>query len=183
MLFSDCAKNSLNVTSLLSRKVTALRKLLKLGLRYSLWTIIFLCKLITKPEAFEMAADVYNRGKHFKLFSSSLFQYVTGSGNKVHFDACLTVLGTSKTTYKALYFLQYYVLKFKLSKATFGPRSARLRGRQFRNVSVHPAALSRSEARRVCQNLPWIKLFGNREETSERLTTEAICCYTKLFLC
>ena len=82
-----------------------------------------------------MFTDVYNRGKHFKPFTSSLFRFVTGFGNKAHFYVCLTVLGTSKTTYKALYFLQYYVLKFKLSKATFGPRSARLRGWQFRNVS------------------------------------------------
>ena len=82
-----------------------------------------------------MFTDVYNRGKHFKPFTSSLFRFVTGFGNKAHFYVCLTVLGTSKTTYKALYFLQYYVLKFKLSKETFGPRSARPRGKQFRNVS------------------------------------------------
>ena len=51
-----------------------------------------------------LAADVYNREKHFKPFSSSLFQCVTGSGNKAHFPLCLTVLGTSKSTHKALYF-------------------------------------------------------------------------------
>ena len=68
-----------------------------------------------------MFTDVYNRGKHFKPFTSSLFRFVTGFGNKAHFYVCLTVLGTSKTTYKALYFLQYYVLKFKLSKATLDP--------------------------------------------------------------
>ena len=118
---------------------------------------ILLCKLITKPKPLEMAADVYNRGKHFKPFSSSLFQCVTGSGNKAHFSLCLTVLGTSKTKYKALYFLKYYVLKLKLSKATFGSRSP-----------IHSAALSRRKVWRVWQNLPWIiKLFGNREESSE----------------
>ena len=77
-----------------------------------------------------MFTYVYNRGEHFKPFSSSLFQCVTGSGNNAHFDQCLTVLGTSKTTYEVLYCLQYYVLKFELLKATFGCRPARLRGRQ-----------------------------------------------------
>ena len=41
-----------------------------------------------------MFTDVYNSGKHFKPFSSSLFRCVMGSGNKAHFDQCLTVLGT-----------------------------------------------------------------------------------------
>ena len=84
--------------------------------------------------AADVYTDVYNRGKHFKPFSSSLFQCVTGSGTKAHFSLCLTVLATLKITDKALCFLQYYVLKFKLWKATFGFRSARLRGRQFWNV-------------------------------------------------
>ena len=46
-----------------------------------------------------MFADGYNRGKHFKHFSSSLFQCVMASGNKAYFTLCLTVLGTSKATY------------------------------------------------------------------------------------
>ena len=41
-----------------------------------------------------MFTEVYNCGKHVKPFSSSLFRRVTGSGNKAHFDQCLTVLRT-----------------------------------------------------------------------------------------
>ena len=39
-----------------------------------------------------MFTDVYNRGKHFKPYRSSLFQYITDSTNKAHFDQCLAVL-------------------------------------------------------------------------------------------
>ena len=57
-----------------------------------------------------------------------------GFRKKAHFNRCLTVLGTTKTTYKAIYFVQNYVLKCKLLKAIWGRWPARLRGRQFQGA-------------------------------------------------
>ena len=87
--------------------------------RTSKWNRMLLCKLNTKLKAFKMAADVYRCLQPwkalYKLFSSSLLWDVTGSGEKAHFNQCLSVLGTTKTTYKAIYFVQSYVLKLSVN--------------------------------------------------------------------
>ena len=90
------------------------------------------------------------------------------------------MLGTSKTPYKALYSLQYYVRESDFWTPT-NPSERKAISECF----AHPAALAGSVKKRSMANLAEFtvnpfKLFGNREETSERLTIQAICCYTKL---
>ena len=71
-----------------------------------------------------MAADVYSRLTTVEIIKNrSVRRYCEMSRvqeKKAHFNQCLTVLGTTKTTYKAIYFVQNYVLKCKLLKAIWG---------------------------------------------------------------
>ena len=71
-----------------------------------------------------MAADVYRRLTTVEIIKNrSVRRYCEMSRvqeKKAHFNRCLTVLGTTKTTYKAIYFVQNYVLKCKLLKAIWG---------------------------------------------------------------
>ena len=58
--------------------------------------------------------DVYNRGKHFKPFSSS------GSGNKAHFDQCLTVVGTVNSGFYGLFLAKKSTLAFEQAIQIWG---------------------------------------------------------------
>ena len=125
-----------------------------------------------------MFTDVYNRGKHYKPFSSSLLLDVMGSGKKAHFNQCLTMLGTTKTRYNAIYFVQNYVLKCKLLKAIWGPEK-----KANSECFSHPAALAGSDKKRSMANLAVFTVNWEPRENIRRINNTADLLLTKLSLC